>query len=168
MAGYDVPNYGTVLECPYNKSHLIATERMQKHLIRCRRQYPNAKIVECRFNTAHHVPEQELSLHLKQCPFRAHVDTFMFPVSNEKTTCPPDTGYYGTNEGMQVAGKLTTMAPAPDEENWDDMDAPAYNPAVYCAQNPVIRKAMHKTASKKRQFYDDEQFRMAELRKQNL
>uniref|UniRef100_A0A182N333 CHHC U11-48K-type domain-containing protein n=1 Tax=Anopheles dirus TaxID=7168 RepID=A0A182N333_9DIPT len=168
MATYDIPNYGTVIACPYDKAHQIPAERMQKHLIKCRRQYPNAKIVTCTFNTTHHVPEQELGMHLRQCPDRADLDMFMYTVKKEQAPIPAETAYYGTAQGMQASGQPTMVQSAADEENWDDMDAPAYNPSVYCAQNPIIRKATHKTAAEKRQFYDDERVRHDELKKRNL
>uniref|UniRef100_A0A6E8W8L5 CHHC U11-48K-type domain-containing protein n=1 Tax=Anopheles coluzzii TaxID=1518534 RepID=A0A6E8W8L5_ANOCL len=143
----EVPNYGTVVVCPYNNAHQILAERLQKHLVKCRRQYPNAKITACPFNNAHHIPEQELKLHTKTCPDRGQMESFKYAIAS--TPAPPP------------------QAAQDDDENWDDMDAPAYNPAKYCANNLIIRKATHKTAAEKRQFYEDERVRHEMLKKGN-
>nr|XP_040232942.2 gametocyte-specific factor 1 homolog [Anopheles coluzzii] len=168
MDTMEVPNYGTVVVCPYNNAHQILAERLQKHLVKCRRQYPNAKITACPFNNAHHIPEQELKLHTKTCPDRGQMESFKYAIAS--TPAPqPQAAVYVRSDGTTV---LATAPPVEDvkqddDENWDDMDAPAYNPAKYCANNLIIRKATHKTAAEKRQFYEDERVRHEMLKKGN-
>lgn len=43
-------------------AHQIDKDRMQTHLIKCRRNFADLKWVECLFNVTHQVPEQELSV----------------------------------------------------------------------------------------------------------
>uniref|UniRef100_A0A182P1H5 CHHC U11-48K-type domain-containing protein n=1 Tax=Anopheles epiroticus TaxID=199890 RepID=A0A182P1H5_9DIPT len=167
MDTMEIPNFGTVAVCPYNNSHQVPVERMQKHLVRCRRQYPNAKMAVCPFNNAHHVPEQELSLHTKACPDRAHMETFKYAISTNRNTLP-QTGVYVRADGTTVEATSPPMDEVPDnEENWDDMDAPRYDPQQYCLNNPIIRKATHMTASEKRRFYESERARHEMLKKRN-
>lgn len=48
--------------CPYNPAHRIAKNRLNTHLIKCRRSNPDAKLVACEFNVNHRVPEPELQV----------------------------------------------------------------------------------------------------------
>ena len=43
--------------CPYNPAHQITIERIQSHLIKCRRNHPNSNHVICPFNASHHIPQ---------------------------------------------------------------------------------------------------------------
>uniref|UniRef100_A0A182KB59 CHHC U11-48K-type domain-containing protein n=1 Tax=Anopheles christyi TaxID=43041 RepID=A0A182KB59_9DIPT len=164
----EVPNFGTVVVCPYNSAHQIIAERMQKHLVKCRRQYPNAKMAACPFNNAHHVPEQELNLHTKNCPNRDEMESFKYAIATNAAPLPQK-GIYVRADGTTVEAETAPTDDMPvDEENWDDMDAAPYNPAKYCANNLIIRKATHMTAAEKRQFYEDERVRHDMLRKRNV
>ena len=69
--------------CPYNRSHLIRPERMQRHLILCRKDvlskpsHPfyveTLEHEKCPFDANHHIPKIELSNHDKSCPSRRQV-----------------------------------------------------------------------------------------------
>lgn len=58
------------VECPYNKAHQVPKLRLQYHLVKCRRQYPDANIKVCPFNATHIMPVPEFELHLKACSDR--------------------------------------------------------------------------------------------------
>ncbi|XP_053669751.1 gametocyte-specific factor 1 homolog [Anopheles nili] len=167
MASLNVPNFGKVLICPYNISHHISVTGMPSHLIKCRRQHRNAKIAICLFNRTHCVPEQELAFHMKNCPDRAMMETYQYVTSTNgnMSDLALDAAINGTK------GKPDDYQPSQtgnDDENWDDMNAKPYNPVAYCETHAVIRKATHKTAAEKRQFYEDEKHRISQLRKRNL
>lgn len=48
--------------CPYNSAHHILRKRMNTHLVKCKKNYPDAKLVECDFNVNHKIPEPELQV----------------------------------------------------------------------------------------------------------
>ena len=64
--------------CPYNKSHMIRPERMQRHLILCRKDvlskpenpfHKAAKDLErCPYDANHHIPSAEMDNHITDCP----------------------------------------------------------------------------------------------------
>lgn len=51
-----------LLTCPYNKAHQIQRNRMQTHLIKCRKSYPEILKTVCPFNVTHLVKEPELAV----------------------------------------------------------------------------------------------------------
>ena len=58
------------LTCPYDPSHPITIDRLQLHLVRCRRSHPEADLVVCPYNASHHVPRPEEQFHVTSCPDR--------------------------------------------------------------------------------------------------
>lgn len=82
----NLPGYGEMIECPYNKMHQLLKSRVQTHLIKCRRNYPNVHKVQCPFNVTHLVNEPELPVRSSQpthqsrnaltpTAFRIHTDS---------------------------------------------------------------------------------------------
>ncbi|XP_058062253.1 gametocyte-specific factor 1 homolog [Anopheles bellator] len=150
-----IPNFGRVLECPYNRAHQITEERMQRHLIKCKKQYPKVKMLLCPFNSTHYLEAAEYMAHLRLCRDRSLVETFRYVVEPSGNS----------GQSVQRAKAPSPTPLCPDEENWDDMAAPAYNPTKYCIENKIIRKAFHLTPSEKRDFYEQERIRHKELEK---
>lgn len=59
---HQLRGYDGLIECPYNRAHQILASRMQFHLIKCRKNYPNAKMADCPFNKTHVIPVNELDV----------------------------------------------------------------------------------------------------------
>ena len=57
-----------LLTCPYNSSHKITMDRIQTHLVKCRRNHPEADLVVCPYNANHHMPKPEEQFHVTSCP----------------------------------------------------------------------------------------------------
>ncbi|XP_041773869.1 uncharacterized protein LOC121594547 [Anopheles merus] len=180
MNPIEITNFGAVVQCPYNKSHTILAQRFVKHLIKCRRQHPNAKIAICPFNSSHHVNEQEMKVHTTTCPDRGQIESFMYPIgclanpSMDSTPVPSDQCVAGglidstlvpSGTGIpDEAAHCSTSDSLCEEENWDDMDEPPYNPQEYCERNLIIRKATQKTKFQRQQFREAERKRFEMLK----
>lgn len=57
-----LPGYEDTVICPYNKSHIILRERIQFHLVRCRRSHPNIKLETCPFDLVHRMRKEDLEV----------------------------------------------------------------------------------------------------------
>lgn len=55
----------TLVVCPYNKSHVIYSSKIQSHLIKCQKNYPPLAI--CPYNATHRMPTSEIDDHVKIC-----------------------------------------------------------------------------------------------------
>lgn len=154
--------YGTLLECPYNKSHRVQATAMARHLFKCRKMYPNTEFVTCPFNHAHKVAEPELKMHAATCEDRANFDMYKYCITTAAATHQS-----ATQEPELIYNDEDPIAPQKvhddDDECWDDLRIPAYNPADYCSQAKIIRKATLMTPTEKRTFYEQEGKRHREL-----
>ncbi|XP_031330049.1 gametocyte-specific factor 1-like [Photinus pyralis] len=57
----------TVLQCPFNPSHVIWKSRLQRHIIKCSQNYPNHFV--CHFNALHRfLTREEQVTHTFICP----------------------------------------------------------------------------------------------------
>ena len=57
-----------LVQCPYDKLHKVREDRLQFHLIKCKRQNLDKDFVICPFNTTHHMPKEEYDKHEEICP----------------------------------------------------------------------------------------------------
>lgn len=175
-----LPGYDELLQCPYEKAHRIMPPAMSKHLFKCRKNHPNHKFVTCPFNESHHVPAPELKLHVQQCEDRANFETYKYNIATPNTSQasrPPELVYNnsppkdpfkhyrnGTKDDDEEPETENSNSALYEEECWDDMNVPAYNPQQYCKNAKVIRKATLKTPSEKKAFYESERLRLQDLK----
>ncbi|XP_062562668.1 gametocyte-specific factor 1 homolog [Armigeres subalbatus] len=175
------PGYNTLLECPYEKAHRIQAHAMSKHLFKCRKNHPNQKFVTCPFNESHRIAAPEIKFHTQNCEDRAAFDTYKYCISTGSGTVPeslkkpelvyntsapkdPFKKYRNRNHSDEEPEPVQKSSLQSDDECWDDMDVPAYNPQKYCEKANVIRKATLKTPSEKKAFYESERLRLSELK----
>lgn len=176
--------YNELQQCPYEKAHRIQAHAMSKHLFKCRKNHPNHKLVSCPFNESHRVAAPELKLHTQKCEDRASFETYKYCIATASPNVPdgaksPDLVYNNSppkdpfKSYRDRTGRTSDEEPEPekpsaslnnDDECWDDMDVPAYNPQKYCEKAKVIRKATLKTPSEKKAFYESERLRLQELK----
>ncbi|KAI8116384.1 hypothetical protein FF38_14073 [Lucilia cuprina] len=131
-----------LLQCPYEKNHSILKHRMQVHLTKCRRNHANVPKVTCPFNVTHVLNKPELEFHVMVCAERKTFENFRNieePIT--KPTIPPPMPVYES------------------EENWDNEDAPTYNPQEYLAKATVLRNLQGATPSERKKFRQQERLR---------
>ncbi|XP_053690765.1 gametocyte-specific factor 1 homolog [Sabethes cyaneus] len=160
--------YGLLLECPYNKAHRVRPTAMARPLFKCCKIYPDTQFVICPFNHAHRIAESELKMHTATCEDRANFHLYKYCLTTAAATAT-----YGTTEALQEPeliynnedpiGPRKVRGNSDDDECWDDLRFPAYNPQEYCANAKIIRKATRKTPAEKRKFYEEETQRHQEL-----
>ncbi|KAK5895384.1 hypothetical protein CesoFtcFv8_011979 [Champsocephalus esox] len=66
----------TLLQCPFDKNHLIRVCRFPYHLIKCRKNHPKlaSELKTCPYNARHLVPQNQLMSHTETCEDRISVD----------------------------------------------------------------------------------------------
>jgi len=67
-------NFDDLVQCPYNKAHMIKRSRVQYHLIKCKKNHPNVTLAICPYNASHHIPKEEEKAHLFDCRDRRIVE----------------------------------------------------------------------------------------------
>ena len=128
------------ITCPYNISHQITEGRLQRHLVKCRRNHPNADVVICKFNSSHHIPSHEEKSHLQTCKDRKLV------------------------EKMKYGLRLEDKKPAPfkpdarvvddEEEDWEReaIIKTSYDPKKKASELPVLGKLEGATKGQRKEF----------------
>lgn len=68
---YETPDINDPpVRCPYNEKHIICKSRIQKHIVKCEKNYPVGYKILCPYNGAHRVFPFELKDHTANCSAR--------------------------------------------------------------------------------------------------
>lgn len=63
-----------VLRCPYDKNHIIAKTRFQRHLVKCEKNFPSDYMCICPYNATHRFVKSEMQEHINTCSVRKIVE----------------------------------------------------------------------------------------------
>ncbi|XP_044739859.1 gametocyte-specific factor 1 homolog isoform X1 [Chrysoperla carnea] len=140
------------IECPYNKSHQILPDRMQVHLVRCRRSHPDEMKVPCPFNSTHVVGQCELEYHIANCP-------------DQKTLVSQLIEYESEERIFEPIPIINTDVEC--SENWDDVNVPTYDPTEHLENNIIIRNMQVRPPSERKAFREQENRRIEALKDRN-
>jgi len=143
--------------CPYNPAHQITVERLQFHLVKCRRNHPASNVAICPFNSGHHVLRAEMTLHTAVCSDRRMVESIKY---NPK----PVLERYGLHESLSERRAREAELP-PSTEDWEAEATvtSSYNPAKMAMRMPVLRKLEGGTPSQRKEFRASERVRLEML-----
>ncbi|CAB4064213.1 unnamed protein product [Lepeophtheirus salmonis] len=66
--------------CPYNRTHIVSADRIQYHLMKCKKKHPHLDYVVCIYNATHHIARSEEIEHMRECPDRIfeEMETYKF------------------------------------------------------------------------------------------
>ncbi|BES94096.1 U11-48K-like Hypothetical proteinHC zinc finger [Nesidiocoris tenuis] len=98
--------------CPFNRSHVMKTTKLQYHIVKCMKNYTGKKVV-CPYNHSEYFEPEELIFHLANCASRAAAE-----VANKRIVA---------SKPVVPVNASTGPFPASDrhsDENWglDDED----------------------------------------------
>lgn len=130
------------ITCPYNPSHQITVERIQFHLVKCRKNHAGSDLKVCPFNASHHVPAPEEEFHMKTCSDRKVVEMEKYSWSMQQ---PKQHGYLKLPERAELP---------PSEEDWEAEATVtrSYDPRAKAEKMQVLRKIEGATPSERREF----------------
>jgi len=130
------------ITCPYNPSHQITVERIQFHLVKCRKNHAGSDLKVCPFNASHHVPAPEEAFHMKTCSDRKVVEMEKYSWSMQQ---PRQHG----NLKLPVREELP-----PSEEDWESEATVtrSYDPRAKAEKMQVLRKIEGATPSERKEF----------------
>ena len=125
---------------------------IQRHLVKCRRNHPDAEVVICKFNSSHHIPLREEQYHLQTCQDRKFIEMMKYGLRLE--------------EKKQVPFKpATRVLDEDDEEDWEKeaIIKTSYDPRKKASQLPVLRKLEGATKCQRKEFRAHEKERHESL-----
>ncbi|XP_060068141.1 uncharacterized protein LOC132548303 [Ylistrum balloti] len=114
MAQYKVYDPEEMIECPYDKVHMIAAKRMQYHMMKCRRNHPGADFAVCPYNARHEVRRPELRYHMVNCPDKARLEPSILHEQNKENR---DGQYFKGNTDLPRYADSSNFESV---ENWDE------------------------------------------------
>jgi len=144
--------------CPYEPSHQITIERIQSHLVKCRRNHPNSNHVICPFNASHHIPQPEERFHLANCPDRriVELDKYSWAVEDSQhgyLKLPPESS----------SNRIHDLEVEDWERDIRGSRVKSYDPQEKCEKTGVIRKLQGATRSERKKFSVAERIRHEQL-----
>jgi len=137
-----VLDWEKTITCPYNPSHQITVERIQFHLVKCRKNHAGSDLKVCPFNASHHVPAPEEEFHMKTCSDRKVVEMEKYSWSMQQ---PKQHGHLK----LPVRAELP-----PSSEDWEAEATVtrSYDPRAKAEKMQVLRKIEGATPSERREF----------------
>ena len=61
-----------MIRCPYDPMHVMREDRLQYHLVKCRKQHPDKNFEICPYNVTHQLPQEQIEDHIKNCSNSKH------------------------------------------------------------------------------------------------
>lgn len=162
-----------LLICPYNKSHEIQPHKMQAHLIKCRKQYPNVKLNQCPFNSNHLLRKEDFQHHKETCADREAFNQLVNQLTVDDGDLTQGPTYDFNPLGID---KMMATDAWEDEDIWAEevkkgsVQNAKTNPKIYCLQKDVpkrketknsliVRSNIGMTNAEKKKFREEERQR---------
>ncbi|XP_071545955.1 uncharacterized protein [Panulirus ornatus] len=112
--------------CPYNPVHQILPHRMAQHLVKCKKNYPNADMKVCVFNATHVIPTPEYQAHILECDSRSTVERELY---RRKETDRELLYNRQMAESRHQVAQPQARSDSASQEDWDsEMVLSSYNP----------------------------------------
>ncbi|XP_050078041.1 uncharacterized protein LOC126564953 [Anopheles maculipalpis] len=135
-----------IRQCPFDPLHQISAKTFALHLVKCKRQHPEIKLVACYFDTSHLVKEEELKQHMRTCSSRNHLVEYQNIY--EKTTIgragkqedPAENLIYNTDASSMQKHDTDGQSLQDDTECWDDFAFKSYDPLANCKSKMQTNK----------------------------
>uniref|UniRef100_A0A1B6DF30 CHHC U11-48K-type domain-containing protein n=1 Tax=Clastoptera arizonana TaxID=38151 RepID=A0A1B6DF30_9HEMI len=143
-----------MLQCPYDKSHIISKARMSHHLVKCRHNHPTEEKVECEYNRTHIINRPEYEYHISICENKTSLYSFMSTIG--ETECP-----------AKNLVPLSQPKATPFTENWEEDNMPVICWKERTTQKkhnePFLRSTCGETKSRKKEIKREERLKFQSI-----
>ncbi|XP_076628193.1 uncharacterized protein LOC143345178 [Colletes latitarsis] len=143
--------FGDYTQCPFDKSHRIIRGRLQTHLVKCAKNYPEGIKLVCIFDASHKVDPQNYENHLKECESSGNIKCYEFSFEPEIKL--------GTISLESVCNVESTTI---NDEDWSGNN-PTYDPWVASEKKNVLRIGMGLSKAQRKKYKQRERERVAKL-----
>ncbi|XP_076283105.1 uncharacterized protein LOC143210270 [Lasioglossum baleicum] len=149
--------FGPYMRCPFDESHRILDGRLQKHLVKCRKNYPKDTKLHCYYNATHVLNVDEYEHHISTCPSSGNIKCFQTTIGEEQKV-----GTVPLEELCKVQTDIVC------DEDWSGGNV-TYNPIAASEKKNVMRSVVGLSKAKKSQFkqYERERIAMIEKKENN-
>nr|XP_031831503.1 uncharacterized protein LOC116426551 isoform X1 [Nomia melanderi] len=147
--------FGPYTICPFDKYHRIIDGRLQKHIFKCSKNYPNQRAT-CPFNANHRLKPEEYEHHLSVCPTNGNVICYQMSLESEKEI--------GTVSLQSACSMETNVCYG---EDWSGDNNVTYDPLTASETKNVFRPVIGLSKAKKKQYKNYERERIAKIEKHN-
>ncbi|XP_054011405.1 uncharacterized protein LOC128894033 isoform X1 [Hylaeus anthracinus] len=131
---------GAYTTCPFDNVHQILDGRLQKHIFKCRQNYPQITKVTCPFDATHILDPNvyKVNHHLSECRSTGNIKCF-------EHSLEPDTkvGTIPIEDACSIETEVLN-------EDWSG-SAPAFNP-VTTSENKCVMRSTVGSKKKRKQF----------------
>jgi hypothetical protein len=157
-----VSSYEKVVQCPYERSHVIVPDRLSVHLVKCRKNHPNSNVKICPYNSNHHIQAAKYDTHLDDCDSKdLAVHLLQESVAESRQNCSFASIDSGICSISPSPSNNTNSNNTDDEEDWEkDLIAEPYDPVKRSLEMNVIRKPRGLTPGQRREFVLQERIRL--------
>ncbi|XP_066592885.1 uncharacterized protein [Prorops nasuta] len=135
--------------CPYDPAHRIRRNRLQCHLMKCAKNFPNSTKEKCPFNQTHIIEKLELESHISECPDRGILELGKVKVEDEKPL-----GIVPIKPDLEF----------PSGEIWEDVPVKEkLPPMIKTESKPIFRQVICVPKSERKKFKLSERSRILKL-----
>ncbi|XP_032686305.1 uncharacterized protein LOC116851214 [Odontomachus brunneus] len=129
---YDISSDNKMVQCPYNKCHIMPSSSLQRHLVNCEKNYRENDKVICPYNATHRLNKLEIAEHIKICPTKkvvetCHIEQYSTLTSAKRTNESSFTSIFEDSEEEQMEAfsrfKASTYINQNDESESDDVES---------------------------------------------
>jgi len=143
-------DYQEIKTCPYDPSHRVHAKRFLRHIMKCQKNYPNAKMTKCPFNATHIIPDEMYTAHLEICPDKAWLECQMPVITGDVSMPVSDNNHFNMSDGEDwdqpanpipkkrkpVSENLSGFRPEDAPENFKRQMLNSIQPGITCQRRP--------------------------------
>ncbi|XP_011305400.1 uncharacterized protein [Fopius arisanus] len=146
-----------MVTCPLDKNHQILKNRLQFHLVRCKKNHDMSKKGTCEYNSTHIMDKHELQAHHLTCIDRYEIEEKQY--SQDEENCEQWKGILSVQDVIKACENLATYG-----DNWDnDPEVETYDPHKANENKEIITGLIVASKSAKKAFRNEQRRKMAQF-----